>query len=56
MIAPIRAGLLKIRSTRTTIGLILAMIALILLCTLLTGLQLGAPGPSQSSPARWAGS
>ena len=38
MIAQIRAELLKIRSTRTTIGLILAMIALILLFTLLTGL------------------
>ena len=38
MIAQIRAELLKIRSTRTTTGLILAMIALILLFTLLTGL------------------
>jgi ABC-2 type transport system permease protein len=38
MIAQIRAELLKIRSTRTTIALILAMIALTLLLTLLTGL------------------
>jgi len=38
MIAQIRAELLKLRTTRTTIGLILAMIALILLVTLLTGL------------------
>jgi hypothetical protein len=38
MIAQIRAELLKIRTTRTTIGLILAMIAPILLFTLLTGL------------------
>ena len=38
MIAQIRAELLKIRSTRTTIGLILGMIALILLFTLLTAL------------------
>lgn len=38
MIAQIRAELLKIRSTRTTIGLILGMIALILLFTLLNGL------------------
>ena len=38
MIAQIRAELLKIRTTRTTIGLILAMIALILLFTLLTAL------------------
>jgi ABC-2 type transport system permease protein len=38
MIAQIRSELLKIRSTRTTIGLILGMIVLILLFTLLTGL------------------
>jgi ABC-type transport system involved in multi-copper enzyme maturation permease subunit len=38
MIAQIRAELLKIRSTRTTIGLLLGMSALILLFTLLTGL------------------
>ena len=38
MIAQIRAELVKLRTTRTTIGLILAMIALILLFTLLTGL------------------
>ncbi len=38
MTSQIRAELLKIRSTRTTIGLILGMIALILLFTLLTGL------------------
>ncbi len=38
MIAQTRAELLKIRSTRTTVGLILGMIALVLLFTLLTGL------------------
>jgi hypothetical protein len=38
MRAQIRAELLKIRTTRTTIGLILGMIALILLFTLLDGL------------------
>jgi ABC-2 type transport system permease protein len=38
MISQIRAELLKIRSTRTTIGLLLGMITLILLFTLLTGL------------------
>jgi hypothetical protein len=38
MIAQIRAELLKIRTTRTTIALILGMIALILPITLLTGL------------------
>jgi ABC-2 type transport system permease protein len=38
MIAQIRAELLKLRSTRTMIGLILGMVALILLITLLSGL------------------
>ena len=38
MIAQIRAELLKIRSTRTTLGLLLGMVALILLFVLLTGL------------------
>lgn len=44
MSAQIRAELLKIRSTRTTIGLLLGMIALILLFTLLTGLLSHPPG------------
>jgi ABC-type transport system involved in multi-copper enzyme maturation permease subunit len=38
MIAQARAELLKIRSTRTTIGIVLGMIALILLFSLLSGL------------------
>src|SRR5579862_4852050 len=38
MIAQIRAEVLKMRSTRTTIGLIVGMIGLILLFTLLSGL------------------
>jgi ABC-2 type transport system permease protein len=38
MIAQVKAELLKIRSTRTTIGLILGMIVLVLLFTLLTAL------------------
>ncbi len=38
MIAQIKAELLKVRSTRTTLGLLLGMIALILLFELLTGL------------------
>ncbi len=38
MIAQIKAELLKIRSTRTALGLILGMVALIVLFTLLTGL------------------
>ena len=38
MMAQIRAELLKIRSTRTTLGIVLGMIALILLFSLLSGL------------------
>jgi ABC-2 type transport system permease protein len=38
VIAQIRAELLKVRSTRTTLGLLLGMVALILLFSLLTGL------------------
>ncbi len=38
MIAQIRAELLKVRSTRTTVGLLLGMVALLLLFILLTGL------------------
>ncbi len=44
MIPQTRAELLKIRSTRTTIGLLLGMVALILLFTLLTGLLTHPPG------------
>jgi hypothetical protein len=38
VIRQVRAELLKIRSTRTTVGLLLGMVALILLFVLLTGL------------------
>jgi ABC-2 type transport system permease protein len=38
MIAQIKAELLKIRSTRTTVALILGMLALVVLITLLSGL------------------
>ena len=38
MIAQIQAELLKIRSTRTTLGLLLGMVGLVLLTVLLTGL------------------
>jgi ABC-2 type transport system permease protein len=38
MIAQVRAELLKVRSTRTTVGLLLGMVVLILLFVLLTGL------------------
>jgi len=43
VIAQVRAELLKIRSTRTTLGLVAGMIALIVLFTLLTGLLTKAP-------------
>src|SRR5581483_886193 len=52
MIAQARAELLKIRSTRTTIGLILGMIALILLITLLTGLLSHPSGLSSKEDQR----
>jgi len=52
MIAQIRAELLKIRTTRTTIGLILAMIALILLFTLLTGLLTHSSGLASKEDQR----
>ena len=42
MIAQLRAELLKVRSTRTTLGLLLGMVALILLFVLLTGLLTSA--------------
>jgi ABC-2 type transport system permease protein len=43
VIAQVRAELLKVRSTRTTVGLLLGMVVLILLFVLLTGL-LGSVG------------
>jgi hypothetical protein len=46
VIAQIRAELLKVRSTRTTIGLVLAMIVLILLFTVLSGLASNSRGLS----------
>ena len=52
MIAQIRAELLKVRSTRTTLGLMLGMIALILLFALLTGLLSKASGLSSSEDQR----
>jgi ABC-2 type transport system permease protein len=47
VIAQAKAELLKIRSTRTTIGIVIAMIALILLFSLLSGLL--TKGPSLTS-------
>jgi ABC-2 type transport system permease protein len=52
MIAQTRAELLKIRSTRTTIGLILGMIVLTLLFTLLTGLLSHPSGLASSEDQR----
>jgi ABC-type transport system involved in multi-copper enzyme maturation permease subunit len=52
MIAQIRSELLKIRSTRTTIGLMLGMIVLILLFTLLTGLLTHASGLASKEDQR----
>jgi ABC-2 type transport system permease protein len=43
VIAQVRAELLKIRTTRTTLGIVLGMIALILLFSLLSGLRTKAP-------------
>jgi ABC-2 type transport system permease protein len=52
MIPQIRSELLKIRSTRTTIGLMLGMIVLILLFTLLTGLLTHASGLASKEDQR----
>ena len=52
MIAQTRAELLKIRSTRTTIGIVLGMIALILLFSLLSGLLTKAPDLSSAEDQR----
>jgi hypothetical protein len=52
MITQTRAELLKIRSTRTAIGLILGMIGLILLFTLLTGLLTHASGLASKEDQR----
>ena len=47
-----KAELLKIRSTRTTIGLVLGMIALILLFSLLSGLLTKAPNLTSTEDQR----
>jgi ABC-2 type transport system permease protein len=52
VIRQIKAELLKVRSTRTTIGLLLGMIALILLFTLLTGLLASASSFSGTESQR----
>jgi len=52
VIAQVRAELLKVRSTRTTLGLMLGMIALILLFALLTGLLSKPDGLSTTEDQR----
>ena len=52
MIAQIRAELLKVRSTRTTLGLVLGMIALIVLFALLPGLLSNIGGLSTTEDQR----
>lgn len=52
MSAQVRAELLKIRSTRTTIGIVLGMIALILLFSLLSGLLTKAPSLTSTEDQR----
>jgi len=52
VIAQVRAELLKVRSTRTTLGLLLGMVALILLFVLLTGLLSGVDSLSSAENQR----
>ncbi|HUJ56738.1 MAG TPA: ABC transporter permease [Gaiellaceae bacterium] len=52
MIDQIRAELLKIRSTRTTLGLVVGMIGLIVLFALLSGLLTKAPNLATSEDQR----
>jgi ABC-2 type transport system permease protein len=52
VIAQARAELLKIRSTRTTVGIVLGMIALTLLFSLLSGLLTKAPNLTSTEDQR----
>jgi hypothetical protein len=52
VIAQVKAELLKVRSTRTTAGLLLGMVALILLFVLLTGLLSSVPSLSTAEDQR----
>jgi ABC-type transport system involved in multi-copper enzyme maturation permease subunit len=52
MIAQVQAELLKIRTTRTTIGIVLGMVALILLFSLLSGLLTKAPSLTSTEDQR----
>ncbi len=52
MIAQTKAELLKIRTTRTTIGIVLGMVALVLLFSLLSGLLTKAPSLTSTEDQR----
>ena len=52
MIAQVKAELLKIRTTRTTIGIVLGMVALVLLFSLLSGLLTKAPSLASTEDQR----
>jgi ABC-type transport system involved in multi-copper enzyme maturation permease subunit len=52
VIAQVKAELLKIRTTRTTLGIVLGMIALILLFSLLSGLLTKAPSLASTEDQR----
>jgi ABC-type transport system involved in multi-copper enzyme maturation permease subunit len=52
VIAQVKAELLKIRTTRTTIGIVLGMVALVLLFSLLSGLLSKAPSLTSTEDQR----
>jgi ABC-2 type transport system permease protein len=52
VIAQVRAELLKIRTTRTTLGIVLGMVALVLLFSLLSGLLSKAPSLTSTEDQR----
>jgi ABC-2 type transport system permease protein len=52
VIAQVKAELLKIRTTRTTVGIVLGMVALILLFSLLSGLLTKAPDLTRTEDQR----
>ncbi|HEX6763227.1 MAG TPA: hypothetical protein VF094_10535 [Gaiellaceae bacterium] len=52
MIQQVKAELLKIRSTRTTVGIVLGMVALVLLFSLLSGLLTKAPNLMRTEDQR----
>jgi ABC-2 type transport system permease protein len=52
VIAQVKAELLKIRTTRTTLGIVLGMVALVLLFSLLSGLLTKAPSLTSTEDQR----